>query len=405
MADFYQVGVVATFHQLDAPETSRERLEAELQHYGRIRPIALVLPALAGEFDGPALPAILEELRHVRYLKRVVMSLDRASREQFDHARRALEPLQVPTTVVWHDGPRLQQLYDELREANLPIGAQGKGRSCWMTYGFVIGAAECDVIALHDTDITTYDRLMLARLCYPVANPVLGYEFCKGYYPRVSGGRMHGRVTRLLMTPLIRSLYKIVGYQPFLAYLDSFRYVLSGEFAMLTELARTNRIPGDWGLEVGVLAEVYRNTSINRVCQVGLTHKYDHKHQELSPGDPSRGLLRMAIEICRSIFRMLAAEGIMLDAGRFQSLLATYVRTAEDTIKRFHDDAAINGLLFDRHQEEVAVETFSRAIRLASEQFLADPLGTPLIPNWNRVASAIPDFLDRLRDAVELDNR
>ena len=405
MADFYQVGVVATFHHLDSPETSLERLEAELHYYRRVRPIALVLPALSAEFDGPALPQILHELKNVQYLQRIVLSLDRASRDQFEHARRALEVLPTPSTIVWHDGPRMQALYDELRASNLPIGAQGKGRSCWMTYGFVIGAGECDVIALHDTDITTYDRLMLARLCYPVANPVLGYEFCKGYYPRVSGGRMHGRVTRLLMTPLLRSLYRIVGYQQFLVYLDSFRYVLSGEFAMLTELARTNRIPGDWGLEVGVLAEVYRNTSINRVCQVGLTHRYDHKHQELSAGDPSRGLLRMAIEICRSIFRTLAAEGIVLDAGRFQSLLATYVRTAEDTIKRFHDDAAINGLEFDRHGEEVAVETFARAIRLASEQFLTDPLGTPLIPNWNRVASAIPDLLDRLRDAVELDNR
>lgn len=405
MADFYQVGLVATFHHLDSPDASLERLEAELQVYGRTRPIGLVLPALSSEFDGPALPRILEQLRPVRYLKRVILSLDRANREQFDRARQALATLPTPGTVVWHDGPRMQALYDELRSANLPIGAQGKGRSCWMTYGFVIGAAECEVIALHDTDITTYDRLLLARLCYPVANPVLGYEFCKGYYPRVSEGRMHGRVTRLLMTPLLRSLYKIVGYQQFLLYLDSFRYVLSGEFAMLTELARVNRIPGDWGLEVGVLAEVYRNTSMNRVCQVGLTNRYDHKHQELSSGDPSRGLLRMAIEICRSIFRTLAAEGIMLDAGRFQSLLATYVRTAEDTIKRFHDDAAINGLIFDRHGEEVAVETFARAIRLACEQFLADPLGTPLIPNWNRVASALPDLPERLRDAVEQDNR
>lgn len=39
------------------------------------------------------------------------------------------------------------------------------------------------------------------------------------------------------------------------------------EFSMDVNLARVNRIPGDWGLEVGTLAEVYRNTSINRVCQ------------------------------------------------------------------------------------------------------------------------------------------
>src|SRR5690606_28192546 len=135
----------------------------------------------------------------------------RADRSQFEHARRALSVLPTPVTIVWHDGPRLQELYRLLKDAALPIGEQGKGRSCWMSYGYVLGEADCDVIALHDTDIVTYHRSMLARLCYPVTNPNLGYDFSKGYYPRVGGNRMHGRVTRLLMTPLIRSLSRILG--------------------------------------------------------------------------------------------------------------------------------------------------------------------------------------------------
>ena len=174
---------------------------------------------------------------------------------------------------------------------------------------------------------------------------------------------------------------------------------------MVSDLARVNRVPGDWGLEVGTLAEVFRNTAVSRVCQVGLTDRYDHKHQELSPDDPHKGLLRMSIDICQSIFRTLAREGIVLAAESFHSLLATYVRTAEDTIGRFHGDALINGLAYDRHAEEVAVETFARAIQLAGERFLTDPLGAPPIPNWNRVVAAIPDFLDRLKAAVDLDNQ
>lgn len=402
MSDFYQVGVIATFHRLS--EHNLPQLEEELQHHAQVRPIALVLPALARELDGPAMPHILSELRQVRYLKRVVLSLDRADRAQFERARAALAALDPPGRVVWHDGPRLQDLYAELRASGLPIGDQGKGRSCWMAFGDVLAAGDCQVITLHDTDITTYSRSLLARLCYPVANPNMAYEFCKGYYPRVSGGRMHGRVTRLLMTPLIRSLYQLIGYHHLLIYLDSFRYILAGEFSMVTDLARVNRIPGDWGLEVGVLAEVYRNTSVNRVCQVGLAERYDHRHQELSADDPERGLYKMSIDIAKSIFRTLAREGIVLSAGSFRSLIATYVRTAEDTITRFHDDAVINGLEYDRHSEEAAVAAFANGLRLAGEQFLSDPLGPPLIPNWNRVSSALPGFLDRLRDAVDRDN-
>lgn len=35
------------------------------------------------------------------------------------------------------------------------------------------------------------------------------------------------------------------------------------------------------------------------------------------------------------------------------------------------------------------MEAFAQAVRLASEEYLADPAGTPLIPNWNRVLAAV----------------
>ena len=186
MSDFYQVGVVATFHRLDDDQI--ERLEADLERFGRLRPIALVLPALASEFDGAGMPRILDELRPVKYLRRVELSLDQADRGQFERARRELGRLSVPTRVVWHDGPRLAALYSELHKASLPIGEQGKGRSCWMTYGDVLGANDCAIIALHDTDITTYDRGFLARLCYPVANPNMGTSSARGSTPASAAG-------------------------------------------------------------------------------------------------------------------------------------------------------------------------------------------------------------------------
>ncbi len=403
MSDFYQVGVFTTIHNLGTPE-ALERLEAELVVHGRTRPTALLLPALYTEFEGPAMPHIIDELAKVPYLTRIVVSLDRADRTQFDTARRAFEKVSTPVTVVWHDGPRLQALYREMLAASLPIGEQGKGRSCWMSNGYLLGEGDCDVVALHDSDIVTYDRSMLARLCYPVTNPTLGYMFSKGFYPRVGHNRMHGRVTRLLMTPLIRSLTKIVGQQPLLAYMDSFRYILAGEFAMDIDLVRAVRIPGDWGLEVGMLGEVYRNTSLRRICQVGIADRYDHKHQQVSPDDASKGLMKMTVDICKSLFRQLAAEGVELSGGTFRTLEATYVRTAEDTLQRFHHDAMLNGLDFDRHAEESAVEAFARGVQIASKQFLDDPLGVPLIPNWNRVVAAVPDIFDNLREAVRADN-
>jgi glucosyl-3-phosphoglycerate synthase len=401
MSDFYQTGVVATLHRLVAGGT--ERLERELAAFAASHPIALVLPALWSEFEGPALPRILEQLKEVPYLAQVVFTLSGADAGQLAQARRMAAGLPQEVTFIWNNGPRMARMYEQLTENRLPAVPDGKGRSCWMAYGYVLVAQKADFIAVCDCDVRTFDREFLARLCYPVANPNLGFEFCKGYYARVTD-RMHGRVTRLLVTPLIRSLVRILGPHPFLAFLDSFRYPLAGEICMKADLARVNRIPSDWGLELGTLAEVHRNCSVKRVCQAELADAYEHKHQDLSPDDPGRGLMKMAVDIAKILFRTLSAEGARLDSGVFRALQSTYVRTAEDTIARYQADALIDGLVFDRHQEEATVEAFSRAIRMAAEAYLEDPLGLPLIPNWNRITAALPGFLEEIQAQVEADN-
>jgi glucosyl-3-phosphoglycerate synthase len=138
---------------------------------------------------------------------------------------------------------------------------------------------------------------------------------------------------------------------------------------------------------------------------VDIAVNYEHKHQDLSAEDAEKGLMKMAVDICKSIFRTLAAEGVVFSDGFFKSLTVAYQRFAEDTIMKYEADAAINGLLFDRHEEAKAVEAFTSAIGLAAKEFTEDPMGTPLIPNWNRVTSAIPGILDMLKKAVDEDNR
>jgi glucosyl-3-phosphoglycerate synthase len=138
---------------------------------------------------------------------------------------------------------------------------------------------------------------------------------------------------------------------------------------------------------------------------VDLTDNYEHKHQTLSSDDASKGLTRMACDIAKSLFRTLAAEGLVFTADHFRSLEVRYVRMAEDTISRYYADAMLNGLKFDRHAEEMAVAAFAKALRRAAEEFIADPTGLPLIPNWNRVLAAIPEFFELLQDAVEKDSK
>jgi glucosyl-3-phosphoglycerate synthase len=195
----------------------------------------------------------------------------------------------------------------------------------------------------------------------------------------------------------------VLGTHPLLEYLDSFRYPLAGECSMTTDLARINRIPSDWGLEIGMLVEVYRNCSLKRICQVELVENYDHRHQSLSVDDATKGLHRMVADIAASAIRNLASYGVEFDAGFLTTLVVAYMRTAQDAIAAYSDDALLNGLTFDRHEEELAVELFTGALSGAGLKFARDPMGLPQIPNWNRVIAALPDFLDALRDAVEAD--
>lgn len=402
MADFFQTGAMATLHRLGEPGV--ERLEAQLRNFVQDMPIALVLPCHISELGTSALRGILRELEEVDYLRQVVVGIDGAGPSEWRKARQFFAKSRHKPVLLWNDGPRMKRLLRKLSAADLDPGQRGKGRNMWLCYGYVLASAQAKVIAAHDCDILTYGRELLARLCYPVANDSLGFDFCKGYTARFTH-KLNGRVMRLMFTPLIRSLESIIGGHPFLIYMDTFRYPLSGEICVDLDVVRRTRMPSDWGVEVGMLAEVFRVTSPKAICQVELADRFDHKHQELSPRDTNKGLNKMAIDIARCIFRTVAAEGIRMDSGLFDTLLSAYLRKAEDTIRFYHADAEINGLAFDRHQEEMAVTTFVRGIRTAAQQFMEDPLGKPLIPNWNRVESAHPEFLEEMKKAVEMDNR
>ncbi len=402
MADFFQNGLIATLHRLaDRPI---ESLEGELKKFSRKRPMALVLPALYSELEGEALPRIVEELKHVDYVQEIVVGLDRATKSEFEKAKEFFDQLPQPHRVIWQDGPEMLKLHELLHIHGLSIGEPGKGRNAWFSFGYILAAGRSRVVAIHDCDILTYNREMLARLFYPVANPNFGIKFCKGYYARVTD-RLHGRVTRLFVTPLVRSLKRILGDLEFLNYLDGFRYPLAGEFSMGVDVIENIRIPSDWGLEVGILSELYRNYSLKQICQADIADRFDHKHQPLSEEDPNAGLAKMSIDIAKSIYRTLASMGVVFSEEFFRTIKATYLRTAFDFLEKYYYDAKINNLHFDRHQEEKSIEVFIRSIIIAGEQFLANPMEVPLIPNWNRVVSAIPEFFELLYQAVEKDNQ
>lgn len=403
MADFYQNGIVTTIHNFG--QRDNQDLENELQSFSATRPMGLILPSLFSELEGDALPAIVEHLCEVPYLTEIVIGLDRANEAQYRHALKFFKKLPQHHRILWNEGPRLTALDVKLKKLGVAPKEFGKGRNVWYCMGYTLASGKTESVALHDCDIVTYNRELLARLIYPVANPMFNYEFCKGFYARVADGKINGRVSRLLVTPLVKALKKTVGHNEYLEFIDSFLYPLAGEFSFRKDVLNDLRIPSDWGLEIGVLSEMHRNYASNRICQVDIANAYDHKHQDLSLHNVDGGLSKMSIDISKAFIRKLATQGETFSTESIRTLKATYYRIALDYLEMYRGDALMNSLNLDIHNEEKAIEMFAENVMTAGQIFLDKPMDTPFIPSWSRVISAMPDVLEQLKEAVELDHQ
>ena len=166
MADFFQNGVVTTLHKLR--NRSVEELEAELYTFSKTNPMALILPSLYSELEGEALGNIIENLKSATYISDIVVGLDQANKEQFEHAKEFFGELPQNVHILWNDGDRLLALDAQLKEKNLAPTQPGKGRNVWYCFGYTLALKNIQAIALHDCDILTYDRSLVARLFYPI---------------------------------------------------------------------------------------------------------------------------------------------------------------------------------------------------------------------------------------------
>jgi glucosyl-3-phosphoglycerate synthase len=419
MADFHQEGIITTLHALYEAFDREEYLtglERKLEEYSHHLSISLLLPCLYSELQNPpVLDRIVDEIQKVSYLRCVVVALGGTKEKvQFQEAKEYFERLRTSkrdVKMVWVEGPRIQHIFQDIKNREIPTGIQGKGQSVWITLGYIFAREDCDVIALHDCDIVTYNRMLLGRLIEPTANPNNDFEFCKGYYLRISPTEraMKGRVTRLFVTPFVDAMKNLMhdrGHselEHFFSYHRTYNYPLAGEFSFTARLARGINVAYDWGLEVSTLSEVYQRVIPRKIAQIDLAPNYEHKHQVLSPDDAGKGLHKMAVDIAKFYLNYMRSHGVPLDDAFVDMIRHTYYQNALIFIKSYSDDAEVNDLVFDRYQEERTARHFRDFVWTAWEQSKEQTEGT-LIPSWNRVLYSLPEIYTNLLEAVEKDN-
>lgn len=428
-------------------------MRAQLRLHSRWKKTVLIIPLLASEYKDPNnLPVfenILKQLRDTAYLSQIIFGLDRASEQDAFFLRDLINKYALRNSLIqWNDGPGFSSIYEKLTSAGFNIQEPGKGKNMFLGFGIAI-ALGAESVGLIDADIKTFKRVQLDRLLYPVV--VLNYDFSKAYYARIMEREMYGRVKRLLLDPLLVALKrkftesKAEKMLRLIDFLLGFNYQLSGEVAFHVDLLKKMRFATNWGVEIFTLIEVYRKAS--SCAQVMFTeHPFDHKHQEVSSGDTSKGLNRMAVDIVTTLMNALVIEeGVDISETFFRDLAITYQAIAEEFIKKYSDDAGFNNLRYNRdHEEHLVRDIFRNSILIAGDvltspyklterflrfinsysefkHFLAEGLAetiisvesktqqslfqTPQTVSWERVLNKLPGIFYDLIEVVESEKR
>ena len=358
---------VATLHDLTGtvPEAPVDRA-------------AVVVPMTEREYAGLAAERVLSELERVEPGS-VVVPL-RAAPDRVPAFESWVTEFDLPVTVLWCNGPRVESLLDE----HGLDGRRGKGRDVWLALGQAV-ASDAEYVAVHDADTASYDRGYVPRLLFPLAH---GFAFSKGYYARVENGRLYGRLFRLFVVPLVRALSDAHD-APVLDYLDAFRYALAGEFAATADLVAGMRVHRSWGLEVATLGEAFAAAGFDGSAQVDLgTYEHDHR----AVGGPT-GLSDMSESVADAFFRVVEEHGV---EPAYDDLPARYRRAARGLVRAYAADAAYNGLSYDRGSELEQVDAYAEAV--------GPPGPDERLPAWRdapvepaRVRAAVDADLDEVR--------
>jgi glucosyl-3-phosphoglycerate synthase len=399
MADFYQNGPIATLHRLGDPDYSV--LEEELNALEA--PLTLVLPCHARDLTSSALAGIIAELHLARFIGHIVVGLDGANASTYELARTLFLRLPFPVSILWNDGPRISALIHDLKASGLDLGAMGKGRNMRLCLSHTLASTTANAIAIHDCDIVNYRRQLLVRLAYPVMHPDMGFEVSKGYSARFSN-RLDGRVMRLLLTPLLQAMEFLPGFEESTGPLRFFRYPISGEVCLSRRVASAVRFPSDWGVETGMMVDLFRLCDSSRICQVDIAESYDHKHQLLSESDPDAGLNKMACDVTLCLLRSLPKSGLEITPTALEDMQQRYSEIASNFLQFYSADARMNLLQHNQSEEKHTISLFGKSIRRAIDLFLGSPVAQESSISCSEIESTLPGFGNELVETVSCAN-
>ncbi len=249
--------------------------------------ISLALPALneeetVGKVIGTIKKVLMED---VPLLDEIVLMDSNST----DHTREIARELGIPVYIHQHILPDMEP-------------RPGKGEALWKSLLVTKG----DIIAWIDTDIVNIHP----RFVYGIIGPLLlnrNIQFVKGFYRRplrvgdkiqAGGG---GRVTELTARPLLNLFYPELSgvVQP-----------LSGEYAGRRESLEKAAFFSGYGVETGLLIDVFEQFGLGAIAQVDLQERIHHNQELEALGKMSFAIIQTVLRKLESRFERSIIEDI-----------------------------------------------------------------------------------------------
>ncbi len=404
----------------------------------------LILPSLFREFETQegatqsAMEGILPILKEIDYIDHVVIGLDAADEAEYSKVLDIIKKQGLPQNihVLWNNSPDIEKwrkglAAQEVDGRKLAPSKPGKGRNVWGCVGYINALMQEENIdpsmaniAMHDCDITTYDKLMVARLFQPLCmkyrdGKYAPIEYVKAYFKRYTTpesanengtaqakkGILNARVTRLFGPPFIDTIQNVLqdmkgyneGLRKLLEFMRSLNYMLSGEMAFTGSLLNKIELPNDYSLEVRILEQAHKflPTELGdtpRIADIEVAERYDHNHQGIDD------LKKMVTQIAAATFEIVESK-FPLTHEIVKTIKENYLLRATGVAKTFNLVADSAGLKTDLQKELDTAESFAEMIPEAYEQLKNGNVEKPS-HSWNVIMDKAPDAPAKLLSIV-----
>lgn len=339
MSDFLQSPYLNTLSNICVDPS-----KFNIQSYHQAK-VVIIIPCHRRHLAKPSLLPFLKQLLAIDFIQEIVMVINNTANHPSTTDEQNLRQLNPRLTCLVENADNthiMQQRFASKQKL------QGKGFAIWLGFGYCWQKYQDNaLIVTLDADIQNFTPQFLLTLLFPLVH--CGAKFNKAYYSRHSNTALFGRITRLFVFPLLTVLQQQQPSHDLINYLAAFRYSLSGDIALKSELIHQLSLRQDWAYDLGLLVEIYQKCKPKMIFQTEMTGNYQHIHGS------SQHLLHMAEDIGQYLLQLQPCD--------WTSLPQAFHRVAMRYVDQYESLALFNGLPYARFEEEHLVEQLAQLLQ------------------------------------------